>query len=166
MSGIGVRREIGLFIVDNDPSVSTSLRNFLELQFGDLLLISIFSSGAEALAAIDQKTEIIVLENYLTGETGTDIRHSIKRKNRLIQVLSLGTDREIVDAIEIYSTGYRRTSLNEPGRRTFLSPVYKVLTYPARKLAKEFEVSEILAVVLTSIFFIGIVVSLWMAFFS
>jgi DNA-binding NtrC family response regulator len=162
----GVRREIGLFIVDNDPSVSTTLRNFLEVRFGDLLTIAIFSSGAEALAAIDQKTEIIILENYLTGETGTDIRQSIKKKNRLIQVLSLGTDREIADAIEIYSTGQKRTILFEPGKRTFLTPVYKVLTYPGRKLAKEFEVSEILAVVVTSIFFIGIVVSLWMTFFS
>ena len=31
---------------------------------------------------------------------------------------------------------------------------------------KEFEVNEILAIVLTSIFFIGIVVSLWMTLFS
>lgn len=166
MIGAGVRREIGLFIVDNDPSVSTTLRNFLELHFGDLLTISIFNSGAEALAAIDQKTEIIILENYLTGETGTDIRHSIKKKNRLIQVLSLGADREIIDAIEIYSTGKRRSMLFEPGKRTLLTPVYKALTYPGRKLAKEFEVSEVLAVVLTSIFFVGIVVSLWMTFFS
>lgn len=166
MKEAGIKREIGLFIIDNDPSIATALRNFLEVRFGDLLSISIFSSGAEALAAIDKKTEIVVLENYLTGETGTDIRNSIKKKNRLIQVLPLGIHHETADSIEAYSRGNGRSSLFQPGKRTVLTPVYKALTYPGRKLAREFEVNEILGIVLTSILFVGIVVGLGMAFFS
>lgn len=160
------RRDIGLFIVDNDPSIATTLRNYLELRFGPLLTISIFSSGAEALAAIDQKTEIIVLENYLLGETGTDIRHSIKKKNRQIQVFASGVDQETADAIEAYSKDDKSRLPFRLDRRKLHAPILKALTYPGRKLAKEFEVNEILGIVVTSIFFIGIVVGLSMAFLS
>lgn len=166
MNSANVRREIGLFIVHNDPAISTALRNFLEVRFGNLLTISIFSTGAEAVEAIDLKTEIIILENYLTGETGTGVRQSIKRKNRLIRVIPLGTDGEIAKEIEMYSKGNRKTLLSQHGNQTLMTPVYKALTYPGRQLAKEFNVSEILAIVLTSIVFIGIVVALWMSLFS
>jgi len=141
-----VKREIGLFIINNDTSISNALRNFLQIRFGELLTISIFSSGEEALAAIDQKTEIIVLENYLKGETDTAIRNSIKNKNRFIEVIRLGTNDEMTDVIESYTRGNTKSFHFKPGNRTMFTPVFKTFTYPGRKLAKEFNINEILAI--------------------
>jgi Response regulator receiver domain len=156
--------KIGVVIIDNDPSKVTGLRNYLQIRFGKLLRISTFNTGASALADIDKNTDMVILENYLTGENGTDIRNSIKEKNHSIQVVRLGTKREVGDAVEIYNNGVQRTpSLHRAGR-AFLDPVFRVVSYPARIISKEFRVNQFLGIIFTSILFLGILTALFLAF--
>lgn len=152
--------KIKLFIVVNETAVSVNLRNFLKMRFGDSLNVKTFATGVDAVNAVDNETDIVILENYLSGENGNDIWNSIKKKNKNIHLIRLGTNSEISDSIENFQNKIPRRQSSINSTRNLLRPVYSIITYPGRKIAKAFSINEFLALIITSIIFIGIAVAL------
>lgn len=89
-----------VFIVDNDPEVTLELKNLLEIRFRDMFDYFIFHTGAHAKDESDNRTDIVIINNYLTGENGTMVAESMKKRNPNLKIVMLTTNEEVVYDIE------------------------------------------------------------------
>jgi len=93
---------LNLFIINNNPAIVIETKNYLEKRFGPTLNIFTFNTGVDALLALDPETNLVILDNYLEGENGTDIRKKVKSKNHKTQVIMQCPNDEMAIAIEVY----------------------------------------------------------------
>lgn len=96
---------LNLFIINNDPSIVTGIKNYLDKRFGETINILTFNTGKDALLELNQNTNLVILDNYMEGENGTDIRKQIKKENHKTQVIMLCSNEDLAVAIEIYKQG-------------------------------------------------------------
>jgi len=95
-----------IFVVDDDPMMTETIKDFLVDNFGHH--VSVFPTGEECLARLDENPEIIILDYYLNSVRkdavdGMEILHFIKinyPKIRIIMLSSLEKHRTITQSIE------------------------------------------------------------------
>jgi len=142
---------LNLFIVNNDPAIVTTLRNYLEKKFGPMFNVSVFNTGYEALEQVNQSTQVVVLDNYLVGENGTDVRKSIKKKNPYARVIMYSTNEDAVHEINRYREITPVGVGQGPGQWSQIRrPIHRFFTYPIHILVKEFGVNKFVAIFLLS----------------
>lgn len=96
---------INLFVVDDDESLLTLVKNHLTRKFGADVNVTTFSSGEKCLEQISYETHIVILDYYLKGENGLDILQLIKTINPHTEVIMLSNNEDMVAAIEAFKRG-------------------------------------------------------------
>lgn len=96
---------INLFVVDDDESLLTLVKNHLTRKFGQDVNITTFNSGEKCLEHINYETHIVILDYYLKGENGLDILQLIKTINPHTEVIMLSNNEDMVAAIEAFKRG-------------------------------------------------------------
>lgn len=99
--------KLNVFIVDDDSSTVTLVRNHLHKRFGRGLNISTYEDGESCLENMDEHTHVIILDYYLNGKNGLDILQKIKTKNSTTEVIMLSGNEDLVAAIESLKRGAR-----------------------------------------------------------
>jgi DNA-binding NtrC family response regulator len=141
-----------LFIVDDDLTMLSGLRNYLYGKFGNGLTISTFGSGKKALEKIDGDTNIVILDYNLKGEDGNEVLKSIKSINPKTEVIMLTSNEDIAIAIDSFrkgATDYIIKGKMQSWRKVY-SIVLEIVTYPIRLLTKEFGINKYLAIFSTT----------------
>ncbi|HXD94666.1 MAG TPA: response regulator, partial [Bacteroidia bacterium] len=69
---------LNLFIVDDNKSMVTALKQYLQNKFGISLVISTFNDGESCLEKIDKETHIVILDHNMQGKNGIEVLKSIK----------------------------------------------------------------------------------------
>ena len=64
---------INLFIVDDNKSMVTMLKNYLSNRFGAGIKISTFYDGEICLEKVNKQTNIVILDYFLNGKNGLEI---------------------------------------------------------------------------------------------
>jgi len=151
---------LNLFIVNNDPAIVTTLHNYLEKKFGPIFNVSVFNTGREALEKVDRSTQVVVLDNYLVGENGTDVRKSIKTKNPYARVIMYKSNEDAVHEINRYREITPVNKGEGPGGQwsRIGRPLHRIFTYPIHFLVKEFGVNKFVAIFLLSFITVLLVV--------
>ena len=150
---------LNLLIIDDDPLVTSRLRNYLHKRFGVDLNITTYNRSADALKKIDKNTGIVILDTYLEGKSDDSVFKEIKRINPKTEVIMLTKHEDIGIAIDIYREGAIGFAVKgENSRKEISSIVYDLITYPIRILVKEFGISKYLAIFLLAFVSIGICV--------
>lgn len=148
-----------LFIVDDNPQVLTDLQAYLEKRFNNGLIISTFSSGAAALAAVDKTTRIVILDYHLENEDGNAVLKAIKAKNPEVQVIMHSSNEEMAVMIDSFRKGASNYIVKGRGSRKKLTAhLYQIITYPVRIIVKEFGINKYLALFLITFVAVGAVV--------
>lgn len=96
---------INLFVVDDDESMLTLVKNHMTRKFGADVNITTFSSGETCLEHINYETHIVILDYYLKGENGLDILQLIKTINPHTEVIMLSNNEDMTAAIEAFKRG-------------------------------------------------------------
>jgi DNA-binding NtrC family response regulator len=157
-------QSLNTFIINNDPSTISKIRNHLDRKFGKLLKISTFLTGRTALQNMDANTRIVILDNCLAGESEADVKKSIKLKNPDTEVIMLSSTEEIASAIH----NYCELTPDSPARsernwKRVSRRIQKILSYPIYLLVREFGVSKFVAIFLMAWLTIGVVVAISLA---
>ena len=157
---------LNLYIVDDNVSMVTALKQYLQKRFGDSLKISTFYSGESCLKRINKDTDIVVLDYYLDGKNGVDTLKSIKEINPETEVIMLSSNEDIGTAIESYREGASDFIVKgENAWRKLADVISRVLTAPIRFLTREFGVSKFTAIFLMTFITMGVVVFIVLRFF-
>ncbi|MCE3226371.1 MAG: hypothetical protein K0S32_922 [Bacteroidetes bacterium] len=98
-------QKMNVFIVDDDASMITLVKNHLAKRFGKELTISSFDNGESCLEELNENTHVVILDYYLNGKNGLDILQLIKKKNPATEVIMLSNNEDIVAAIESLKRG-------------------------------------------------------------
>ena len=148
---------LNLFIIDDNALIATGLSNHLIKRFGREINVTSFSSGKSALAQLTGNIHMVILDYVLEGENGNDILKSIKKISPDTEVIMLSANNEMEIAVRAYRNGasnYIRKGHNSWNIIT--SRIYNALTYPIRKLVKEFGINIYLAIFLCTFSVMGI----------
>jgi DNA-binding NtrC family response regulator len=150
--------DFNLFIVDDDISMLTGLRNYLSKKFGRDMTISTFSSGHSALEKINQDTNVVILDYNLKGENGNEILKSIKSINPKTEVIMLTSNEDVAVAIESFRKGATDYVIkgNEKAWKKISSLILNIITYPVRAMVKEFGISKYVAMFLLVFLVMGV----------
>ncbi len=95
-----------IFVVDDEPLVTETMKDYLEDNFGHK--VSVYSTGEECLAHLDENPDIIILDYYLNSvrkdaADGMEILQFIKinyPKIRIIMLSSLEQHRTVTQTLE------------------------------------------------------------------
>jgi DNA-binding NtrC family response regulator len=148
-----------LIIVDDNPQVLAELRTYLDKRFNNGLLIATFSSGSEALAAVNETTSIVILDYHLEHEDGNAVLKAIKAKNPNVQVIMHSSNEEMAVMIDSFRKGASNYIVKGRGARKKLTAhLYQIITYPVRIIVKEFGINKYLALFLITFIAVGAVV--------
>lgn len=152
-------QEHNLFIIDDNTLILASLRNYLTNKFGDLLKISTFVSGANAIENIDKNTSIVILDYHFENENGNDILKSIKDINPNTEVIMFTSNEEIATAIESFQKGASDFIIkDDSGWKKISSRINQIITYPIKLMVREFGISKYLAIFVLTFVSVGAVV--------
>ena len=94
-----------IYIVDDDQLMAISLKQFLEIRFGDSVRIEIFNDGESCLKEMHNRVDVVILDYFMKNENGLDILKSIKAINPKIEVIMLTSNEDMVIAIESLRAG-------------------------------------------------------------
>lgn len=152
-----------LFIVEDNPLMAEGLRNFLEKKFGSELHISTFDNGENVLKAINSDTTIVLLDYDLKGERADQLLKAIKVINPKTEVIILSSNEDIGVAIDTFRKGANQFVVKgKNAQETISYQIFKIITFPAQYLVKEFGVNKFLAYFLLTFASVGIVVFIGM----
>jgi DNA-binding NtrC family response regulator len=153
---------MNLFIVDDNKLMVSGLRQYLHNRFGHNLNISVFYNGESCLEKVNQKTNFVILDYFLDGENGNEILKSIKLINPKTEVIMLSSNEDIGTAIESFRGGAVDYVIkNDMAWKKLIPHVYRAITEPIRRLAKEYGFSKFTAIFLATFILIGAVVLLF-----
>lgn len=138
-----------LFIVDNDETIISRLKQYLNTRFGGILNITSFTTSESCLENVNRKTRFVVLADFLNGKSGTETLKLIKEKNPTTEVIILSTNDNVGMAIEAYRNGAKDVVVKgQKSRKKIAQHIFNVFTYPINFLVAEFGVSKYLAIFL------------------
>src|ERR1044072_9270609 len=154
-----------LFIVDDNPMVTTGLKAYLQNRFGNSLDIFTFLDGKTALKKVNADTGIVILDYYLENENGNDVLKSITKINPQTEVIMLSSNEDMGIAIDAFRNGATDYVIKgEKSWKRINSLVYKIITYPLRVMVKEFGINKYIARFLLTFVTIGVAVYLSLKF--
>lgn len=148
-----------LFLLENNDLSAARIVAFLEKKFSNSLNITTFNNGSDLIKSIDKNTSIVILDYDLIGEKGDLILMQIKKINPNIEVIILSSDEDIATAIDAFRKGAR--SFLPKNKNTFSriqNIVAGIVYYPAAIISKFFGITELVAIFVVEILYIGIVV--------
>jgi DNA-binding NtrC family response regulator len=152
-------KRINLFIVDDNKSLVTALKQFLENKFGPNINISTFYDGESCLEKINQYTDIVILDHFLNGKNGLEVLKEIKEINPKTEVIMLTSNEDIALAIQSFRAGAKDYIVKGPSSWKKLTKlVHYVITAPIRIIVREFGVSKFVAIFLLTFLTMGVVV--------
>jgi DNA-binding NtrC family response regulator len=150
---------MNLFIVDDNKLMVTGLKQYLYNRFGKMLNISTFHTGESCLEKVDQNTNLVILDYFLDGKNGNDILKSIKLINPKTEVIILSSNEDIGTAIESFHQGATDYVVkNDKAWKKIIPHVYRSITEPIRKLAREYGFSKFMAIFLFTFILMGLAV--------
>lgn len=148
---------LNTFIINNNPTMVTQIRDHLTRRFGNVLKIYTYRSGRTALQEIDANTRIVILDNCLDGESEDDVKKSIKLKNPDTEVITLTSSEDIANAVGNYCEMTPSKRQRKQMSAQLSHRIYKIVSYPIYLLVREFGVSKFVAIFLLAWLTIGIV---------
>lgn len=98
-------QELNLFIVDNNRSTVSSLKNYLQTRLGTEVKISIFNDGESCLKKIDHLTRIVIIDYLMKGINGLEVLKLIKAINPRTEVIMLSNNEDVAVAIDTFRAG-------------------------------------------------------------
>ncbi len=153
------KKELNIFIVDENLMASLALEDYLIKRFGNCIRVSTFKNNESCLQEVDNNTHVVIVNHSLDQTTGLDTLKSIKEINSNAEVIMLSDKEDIALAIASYRLGAKGTVIKGTGSRKRVSIVVKrILMAPIRIIVKEVGLSERLAMFLTSFVTVGVVV--------
>jgi len=150
---------LNLFIVDDNKSLVTALKQYLHRKFGFSLKISTFNDGESCLQNVNKDTHIVILDHQMEGKNGIEVLKSIKTINPKTEVIMLSGSTDFDVAVQSFKAG--ATDYVVKGPRSWhkvTGLVYRMLTAPIKMISKEFGVSKYMAIFLLTFITMGIVV--------
>lgn len=150
---------LNLFIVDDNKSMVTILKNYLSNRFGAGIKISTFYDGESCLEKINKQTHIVILDYFLNGRNGLEILKSIKEINPKTEVIMLSSNEDIGLAVESFREGATDYVVKGPSSwKKVTKLVNKIITEPIRAMVSEFGISKFLAIFFLTFIAMGAVV--------
>jgi|SRR6185437_9033741 len=150
---------LNLFIVDDNMSTLTEMKNSLFNQFGEGIKILTFNSSKSCLEKVDEHTNIVVLNNRINGENGGEVLKSIKETNPETEVILLAEEEDIVSAVNAYRAGAKAVVIKgSSAGKKIGALVARIFTAPIRIIQRELGLSERVAVFMMSFFTVFVVV--------
>jgi DNA-binding NtrC family response regulator len=160
------KQGLNLYIVDDNISMVTVLKQYLQKRFGEALKISTFYNGESCLKNIKSDTDIVVLDYYMDGKNGLETLKSIKEINPDTEVIMLSSNEDIGLAIESFKEGASDYIVKGPSAWKKLTDIVNnIFTAPIRMMVREFGVSKFTAIFLMTFITIGLVVAVVLNFF-
>jgi DNA-binding NtrC family response regulator len=150
---------MNLFIVDDNKLMVSGLKKYLNLRFGKSLNISTFYTGESCLEKVDQKTNLVILDYFLDGKNGNEILKMIKKINPKTEVIMLSNNEDVGTAIESFREGAIDYLIkNEQPWKKLIPHVYRAITEPIRRMAKEYGFSKFTIIFLATFILLGAVI--------
>lgn len=151
---------LNLFIVDDNKSMVTSLKQYLKSRFGGSVNIRTFLSGESAIEKVDKDTHVVVLDYAMEGKDGLQTLREIKEVNPGTEVIMLSSNNDIAVVIESMREGAADYVVKGPNAwRKLSSLITYIINAPFRLMAREFPVSKFCAIFLTTFITMGAVVA-------
>lgn len=146
-----------LFIVDNDPEVTIDLKNLLETEFPDMFDYFLFHTGLSALDECNSRTDIVIINNFLTGENGTSVAEQMKKVNPNIHIVMLTSSQEILMDLEEFCERPIET-IKPPikKRSTYEALKNSRILYPFQYLGREFRARKFVFIFIVTFILVGL----------
>jgi len=158
-------QKLNLFIVDDNKTMVTALKLYLQNRFGLSIAVTTFSDGESCLEKVDQNTNVVILDYFMPGKNGMEILRSIKVINPQTEVIMLSNNEDMATVIESFKEGAKDYLVKGPGSWTAITKyVNYIITEPIRLIVREFSVPKYLAIFLMTFVTIGVVVLLGLRF--
>ena len=159
-------QQSNLFIVDDNQLMVADLRNYLTDIFGEIFTIHTFNTGASALKKIDKNTAVVILDYFLKDEIGNDVLKSIKKINPKTEVIMLSSNDDVKVAINAFRNGATDYVIKgHKADKKITHIIYNIAAFPVRLIAKEFKISEYIAVYLLTFLTVGVIAFIGYALF-
>src|ERR1700722_475472 len=131
-------QSLNLFIVDDNTSTLSELKNYLFDRFGEGIRILTFNNSKSCLDKVDENTNIVVLKNHIKGENEKEILKSIKETNPETEVIMLTEKEDIVSAVSTYQVGTKAVVVKgaEHGKKIG-DLIVRIFTAPIRIIQRE-----------------------------
>jgi two-component system response regulator AtoC len=156
---------LNLFIVDDNMSAVSELKEYLLKRFGKGIRILTFNNGKSCLDKVDEYTNIVVLNNHIKGENSVEVLKSIKETNPDTEVIILSENNDVASAIDAYRAGAKGLIIKGRGfGKKIGDRVVRIFTAPIRIIERELGLSERIAVFIMSFLTIGLAVLLYFIF--
>jgi DNA-binding NarL/FixJ family response regulator len=150
---------LNLFIVDDNKLMVNDLKQYLQNKFGQSVRVSTFYDGKSCLEMVDKKTDVVILDYFLEGESGLDVLKSIKSINPKTEVIMLSSNEDMGLAIQTFREGAKDYVIKGNGARSKITGLLRlIITEPIRLMVREFGVSKFMATFLFTFVIMGIVV--------
>jgi DNA-binding NtrC family response regulator len=158
-------QSLNLFIVDDNTSTLSELKNYLFDRFGEGIRILTFNNSKSCLDKVDEYTNIVVLKNHIKGENEKEILKSIKETNPETEVIMLTEKEDIVSAVSAYQVGTKAVVVKgaEHGKKIG-DLIVRIFTAPIRIIQRELGLSERIAIFIMS--FLTVMVAVLIYFFA
>jgi DNA-binding NtrC family response regulator len=151
---------LNLFIVDDDRSMVTALKNYLSSKFGARLNISTFTDGESALRNINEDTDVVILDYFLHNKNGNEILRSIKERNPRTEVIMLSGNENLETAIESFKLGAKNYVVKSNKSIKKIAKLINSLFWPPLKSLNEMRVTRVVPILLVALLSLSAGISL------
>jgi DNA-binding NarL/FixJ family response regulator len=160
-------QSLNLFIVDDNMSTVTELKDYLLKRFGEGIRILTFNNSKSCLEKVDENTNIVVFNNHIKGENNVEVLKSIKETNPKTEVILLSEEEDIASAIDVYRAGAKGLVIKRQGfgKKTG-DLVIRIFTAPIRIIERELGLSERIAVFIMSFLTLAVIVVFYFIFIN
>ena len=151
-------QKLNLFIVDDNKSMVTVLKQYLQNKFGANIIISTFYDGESCLEKVNKDTHMVILDHFLNGKNGLEVLKLIKEKSPQTEVVMLTSHEDVATAIESFRAGAKDYVVKGPSSwKKITDIVYTIISAPVRIIVREFGVSKFMAIFLLTFVTMGVV---------
>lgn len=148
---------LNLFIVNNNPSTVVDIHRYIDKNFKSVFSIFSFNTGKDALTALDRNTNLVILDQYLLGENGDEIRKFIRTSFPYTRVIMFASNNEMTSEIDRF---IETTKNNFAPRlstwKKIAHPIKRVVNYPVEILVNEFKVRKFVAIFIVAFVIVGL----------
>ena len=128
-----------IYIVDDDQLMAISLKQFLEIRFGDSVRIEIFNDGESCLKEMHNRVDVVILDYFMKDKNGLEVLKSIKAINPKTEVIMLSSNEDIEAAIKLFRAGAKDYVVKGDGSwDKIIKLVAGIITKPIRIIVKGF----------------------------
>lgn len=149
---------LNLFIVDDNKSMVYALKQYLTGKFGGKLRISTFYDGESCLRSINEQTDVVILDYFLSGKNGNEILRSIKELNPRTEVIMLSSSESVETAVESFRLGAKNFVVKNNNAWRKLSVLLDTIIIQPFRYVWEFGVAKFLTIFLLTFGIMGLVV--------